>query len=119
MGWLQVAEMDRPLCKCHDEPMHKQGFSPDGRQKWTCSRKSHLRTQKWLSANRESHKEMVRRWAERNPDRQRAADRRWRANNPEKVREINARRLYVGGLYLGTAAFTKAEREEMLNGAVN
>lgn len=31
--------MDRPLCKCHGEPMYRNSFLPSGKQKWCCKRK--------------------------------------------------------------------------------
>lgn len=32
-------ETDRPLCKCHGEPMHRDGFK-NGKQTWRCSVKN-------------------------------------------------------------------------------
>lgn len=28
---------ERPLCKCHNEPMHVQGFKANGDRKWQCA----------------------------------------------------------------------------------
>ena len=35
----------RPTCKCHGEPMHMNGFTTAGNQKWNCSVKNCQLTQ--------------------------------------------------------------------------
>jgi hypothetical protein len=45
------------------------------------------RSQRWYEANRERKLESVRRWREANPD---------------KVRDLNARRIWIGGEYVGS-----------------
>jgi len=78
--------MERPLCDCHGEPMHKGGVR-NGRQQWRC-------TVKGLESCRV-----------------------WRENNRDKKREINARRMFACGMYLGSFGFTDKERREMLHGS--
>lgn len=29
--------MTRPLCECHSEPMHQNGYEPTGTKKWRCA----------------------------------------------------------------------------------
>jgi hypothetical protein len=47
---------------------------------------------------------------------ERERSRRWREANPEKVQEINARRMFVCGMYTGSYGFTQREREAMVGG---
>lgn len=45
--------MTRPLCKCHGEPMAKDGHAKDGRQKWACARRRAASAARYFAANRE------------------------------------------------------------------
>ena len=62
--------------------------------------------------------ENTRQWRNDNPERAREMSRRhsrrWRMDNPEKKARSNARRLRVGGIYLGMIGFTEAETKEMV-----
>lgn len=121
--------MDRPLCKCHGEPMYRSGFRGDS-QRWACPVRKREWASSWRARNPEKvqefrrrdveegrHRERSRLWRERNPEKHRESSRLWAAANPEKRRELNARRLMVGGMYLGMCGFTKTEREAILDGS--
>lgn len=43
---------DRPLCKCHGEPMYRDG-SRNGEQEWCCAAKSNERGRRFREANRD------------------------------------------------------------------
>ena len=81
--------------------MRKDGFRASGKQKYQCAIR---------------RLECHRRYREKNPEKERERHRRYREKNPEKERESNARRIRIGGMYLGRCGFTKTEREEILNG---
>lgn len=34
-----MTDAERPRCRCHDEPMLKNGHNPNGPQKWWCATK--------------------------------------------------------------------------------
>ena len=46
---------DRPLCRCHGEPMTRNARQASGRQKWTCAilRRQRSRDDYWLRGRRE------------------------------------------------------------------
>jgi len=108
---------DPPVCDCHGEP---QRWNTDRRKKtggqWRCSVKEREYRRRHYEENRDKELAAIRRWRDENPDKERESNRRWREANPDKRRESNARRLRVGGMYLGMVGFTQQERKEMIHG---
>lgn len=45
---------DRPLCKCHGEPKHKNGFSRTGTRSWRCAVDDATRGASYYKTNREA-----------------------------------------------------------------
>ena len=46
-------KLERPLCKCHDEPMNKNGFNPlSQRQQWVCRIASKAKAKRYDATER-------------------------------------------------------------------
>ena len=70
----------------------------------------------YYQENLAKEKERRRRWHLKNREKNKETCRLWRLNNPDKVRQDNARRLRINGIYCGRVGLTLREREEILNG---
>jgi hypothetical protein len=61
------------------------------------------------------------RWKETHPEQHHAAKRRgsvvYRKKHPDKITAMNARRLVVGGMYLGMIGMTETELRGIQNGS--
>lgn len=92
------------MCDCHGEPKY-----------WSADRSREAGGQ-WRCVVR--RRESWRRY-HRTPESRAVIEARYRQS--EKGRETkadnNARRMFVGRVYVGTCGFTQAEREEMIRGA--
>lgn len=91
---------DRPMCKCHSEPMVLSGGGV-----FRCAVRRRESNRRWRAKSFEQRR-----------DAENERNRRWRADNRDKVSESNAKRVRVGEMYLGRLGFTVSEREEMLRG---
>lgn len=60
----------------------------------------------------EKTKAKAREWQINNPERTREIIKKWRESHREEMSDNNARRLYVGKMYLGMCGSTKREMEK-------
>ncbi len=128
-----ATDTERPLCKCHGEPMHKNGFR-NGKRHWRCSVAHLASSVKWNQAHPEQVREAVRKYSKTQKGRERtrryrqsekgiamvrAGNRRYRQS--ERGKETarlahqfsNPRRLRVGNMYLGMVGLTQHEMKEL------
>lgn len=54
-------DIARPLCKCHGEPMVRNSYQPDGRQKWGCGikRRQYGKNNYWDGPGAENRRELA------------------------------------------------------------
>ena len=91
---------ERPLCKCHGEPMFRAGTYGAGKQRWRCR----------LTASSPAA------WKRKNPEKVRVHRRRHYLAHAEEERARNAQQIRSCGMYLGRVGFTEREVKEMVNG---
>lgn len=77
---------DRPVCKCHGEPMVKNGVRRDGVLAFRCRVKNNRRVSSWGRDNPERRRERKRRNRMSNPDLYRAHGRKHAALHRARIR---------------------------------
>lgn len=87
---MDFAEGHRPLCKCHEQPMGRNGPG-----KWLCLVKRRESNRAWREANPDKFREALRSWRESNVDKIRERERLYYAANREKIKERSLRHYWA------------------------